>query len=233
MDAAINPIQPVTPEVKKLGRFSRASLTILLILLALSVIGMPVVQVLVPFVPDPEDLSYTYYTILRWLGLTLYSLIFLQIMSGGFRRPLNNILNPLWHHRWHVVVGFLVITFALAHPLFLYLSNKLIYGTYFYLENGSRFNTGLLLGYLQEALIFSGFLAAILMNFFKRWMTFWRKIHWLMYVAFFSATVHSYILGSDINLGWYSSVRWVMVGLVAAAVAWRIYEYNILRKGRS
>lgn len=215
------------------GRFSKVFFTLIFILLALLVVSLPVIQVLLPFVPDPEDPAYTYYTLLRWLGLTLYSLIFLQLMSGGFRRPLNKFLPPVWHHRWHITVGFLVIVFALAHPAFLYLSNKLIYGSYIYLENGSRFNTGLLLGYLQEALIFSGVLAAILMNFFKRWMSFWRKIHWLMYVAFFSATVHSYILGSDMNTGWYGEVRWIMVGLVVAAVAWRIYEYNILRKGRT
>lgn len=218
---------------KKLNRVTRRILSCIFLLLALGVLALPVIQVWLPFVPDPEDPAYTYYTILRWLGLTLYSLIFLQIMSGGFRRPLNKFLHPLWHHRWHVIVGFLTIAVALAHPAFLYLSNKLIYGSYMYLDNGSRFNTGLLLGYLQEALIFSGFAAAILMNFFKRWMSFWRKIHWLMYLAFFSATVHSYILGSDINTGWYSIVRWCMVALVSLAVIWRVYEYNVLHKGRT
>lgn len=227
------PIEANPTALKKPRAISRTLFSLVFILIALLFVALPVIQVLLPFVPDPEDPAYTYYTILRWLGLTLYSLLFLQIMSGGFRRPLNKVIHPVWHHRWHVTVGFLVIAFAFAHPLFLYLSNELIYGTYLYLENGPRFNTGLLLGYLQEALILSGFLAAILMNFFKRWMTFWRKIHWLMYVAFFSATVHSYILGSDINTGWYGIVRWIMLGLVGVAVIWRIYEYNILRKGRT
>lgn len=207
--------------------------SIIFLLIALGLISLPIIQIWLPFVPDPTDLAYTEYTVLRYLGLTLYTLIFLQIMSGAFRRPLNTFLHPLLHHRWHILVGFLVMTLALAHPAFLYLSNKLIYGTYVYLDNGPRFNFGLLLGELQVALISAGFLSAILMNFFKRWMSFWRKIHWLMYVAFFSATVHSYILGSDINTGWYSSVRWGMVSLVTLAVIWRLYEYNRLQKGRS
>lgn len=218
--------------MQKLGRFSKAGLTLLCLLLALLVITLPVIKVWLPFVPDPQDPAYTYYTILRWLGLTLYSLLFLQIMSGGFRRPLNSFLSAVWHHRWHVTIGFLVITFAITHPIFLYLSNKLMYGSYIYLGNGPRFNTGLLLGYAQEALIFSGFFAAVLMNFFKRWMTFWRKIHWLMYVAFFSATIHSYILGTDMNTGWYATVRSAMVILVVTALIWRWYEYTVVHKGR-
>lgn len=221
------------PSVDHPKTVSRWAGTVLCLLLAATLIALPVIQVWLPFVPDPSDPAYTYYTILRWLGLTLYSLMFLQIMSGAFRRPLNTFLHPLWHHRWHVTVGFLVITFALAHPVFFYLSNKLIYGSYIYLENGPRFNSGLLLGYLQEALIFSGFLAAVLMNFFKKWMNIWRKIHWLMYLAFISATVHSYILGSDINVGWYGLVRWLMVALVGIAIIWRIYEYTSLGKGRT
>lgn len=222
--------QPIS---RKPSSTVRGLATSIFFLIALCFISLPVIQVWLPFIPDPNDLAYTEYTVLRYLGLTLYSLIFLQIMSGAFRRPLNKFLHPLVHHRWHVTVGFLVMTLALAHPSFLYLSNKLIYGSYLMLENGPRFNFGLLLGELQLALIISGFLAAILMNFFKRWMSFWRKIHWLMYVAFFSATVHSYILGTDINTGWYGLVRWVMVALVCLAVIWRIYEYNVLHKGRT
>lgn len=229
-----NPLpSPQPSQSKKMNSGSKLLLSIILLGLALVLIVLPWIQVWLPFEADPSDPSYTYYTILRWLGLTLYSLIFLQIMSGGFRRPLNKILHPLWHHRWHVTVGFLVIAFALAHPFFLYLTNYTVYGSFVYLENGARYNTGLLLGYLQEALIISGFIAAILMNFFKKWINFWRKIHWLMYVAFFSATVHSYILGTDINTGWYGVVRWIMVAAVIAAVIWRIYEYKVLRKGRT
>lgn len=211
----------------------RSFLTLLCIGLALTVVALPIIKIYPEYVSYPNDLALTYYTILRWLGLTVYSLIFLQIMSGAFRRPLNKFLPPLWHHRWHVTVGFLVMTVALAHPMFLYLSNKLIYGSYIYLDNGLNYNIGLLLGELQLTLISCGFLAAILMNFFKKWMTFWRKIHWLMYVAFFSATVHSLILGTDINADWYSVARWSMVALVVCAVVWRLYEYHILQKGRT
>lgn len=208
--------------------------TIFFLLVSLVLISLPIIQVMVPFLAEnPNDPAYTDYVLLRYLGLTLYSLLFLQLMSGAFRRPLNKFLHPLVHHRWHVCVGFLVMVVAVAHPAFLYLSNKLLYGTYLFFGNGPRFNLGIVLGEFQLTLIFCGFLAAFLMNFFKRWMSFWRKIHWLMYLAFFSATVHSYILGSDINTGWYGVVRWGMVVLVSLAVVWRIYEYNILRKGRT
>lgn len=207
--------------------------TVFFIFISLGLLILPVIQVWLPFDTTTADAALTRYTILRYLGLTLYSLIFMQIMSGAFRRPLNLFLNRRYHHTWHVVVGFLTLGTVFAHPLFLYLSNHLIYGSYIYLDNGIRFNIGQVLGYFQLSLVLLGFAAASMMNFFQKWMTFWRKIHWLMYVVFISATVHSYILGSDINTGWYGMVRWAMVALVGIAIVWRIYEYNVMRKGRT
>lgn len=202
------------------------------ILISLGLVILPVVKMWSDFEHDPTDIGLTYYTVLRWLGLTLYTLIFMQIMSGAFRRPLNVFLHPRYHHVWHAIVGFAVITFTLAHPLFYYLSNYAFYGSVVYLENGSRYNTGVLLGYVQVSLLFAGFAAAVLMNFFNRFMKHWRKAHWLMYAVFLSATVHSFILGSDMA-GWFGMVRWFMLGLVIMAIGWRLYEYNILQRGRT
>jgi sulfoxide reductase heme-binding subunit YedZ len=51
----------------------------------------------------------------------------------------------------------------------------------------------------------------------------WRAVHWLSYLAWPTALIHSVFIGSDLRFGWMDLFVAANVAVVLAAVAWRFW----------
>jgi methionine sulfoxide reductase heme-binding subunit len=50
----------------------------------------------------------------------------------------------------------------------------------------------------------------------------WRRLHWLTYAVFLSATVHGITAGTDTTEGWALAIYGLLVGSVVGGTAWRV-----------
>jgi len=53
----------------------------------------------------------------------------------------------------------------------------------------------------------------------------WRAIHWISYLAWPIALIHSIFIGTDIRFGWMDLIVAACVALVGAALIWRIWAH--------
>ena len=61
----------------------------------------------------------------------------------------------------------------------------------------------------------------------------WRVVHWLAYLAWPVAFVHSLTAGNDLGIWWVALVEWGSAALVATAVVARLLQAITTRTGRS
>jgi DMSO/TMAO reductase YedYZ heme-binding membrane subunit len=128
-------------------------------------------------------------------GLYALTLVWLQVMLGSLM-PLWRKLFPniFYYHRWQ---GSFALLFALTHPTLLAFG----VGIDHYLKRdfiASSKVPFIFFGYTALFCILLTVISALAMKT-KLGRRFWRTIHYLNYLVFVSAWIHSYNLGSDIQ----------------------------------
>ncbi|HEY1825766.1 MAG TPA: ferric reductase-like transmembrane domain-containing protein [Acidimicrobiales bacterium] len=61
----------------------------------------------------------------------------------------------------------------------------------------------------------------------------WRYIHWLSWLAFISAILHTFLIGSDARVSWGLALCSACAAVVAAAVLWRAFARPQRARGRT
>ncbi len=161
------------------------------------------------------------YTIFPLFGLYAFTLVWIQVMLGSNMDFLRRVYS--WIERFHRTEGVFVFLFAWTHPMLLLIGVGL--KSYFppvYVS--PRLVPFVYLGYLQFFLINLTVVTALLRRtaFMKKY---WRKLHVINYVTFFSIWTHSWFLGTDVHA---SSLRYVWVFYILTVVAstlgriWRV-----------
>lgn len=143
----------------------------------------------------------------RFLGLTAFVLLFVQIVLGSFMPFWKKMLGD-WIMNFHIFEGILVYFVVLLHPIFFALFNHFvgIHGTDpFYLFTdvcvlcSSRLEYFITLGRVSFWLI----TIAVIAGLFRASTPFlranWRKFHILNYVVFILIGIHSILLGTDVD----------------------------------
>lgn len=135
--------------------------------------------------------------LLKISGLILFTLLFIQIVLGGFLDFWGKVLGK-WIYKFHIFQGLLTSLLIVLHPLFLlifrFLISKKIDPFYIYTdvcvlcENSHEFYLNF--GRIAFWLILITTITAILRFRSSLFKTIWRKLHLLNYLIFFLILIH-------------------------------------------
>jgi DMSO/TMAO reductase YedYZ heme-binding membrane subunit len=157
------------------------------------------------------------WTALRVTALEAFTLVCMNIATGGFRPLFNKVAKPRSVHRVHMVTGIVGFVLAVGHG-----SMLLTYGFAGY--GGLKWAGPAILFLLVVTIA-----AALERRSLRRS---WRWIHRLNYVIFVAILVHGLALGYDLSgMSWLTIWFLVCAAVVAAAVAYRLA--GTLRKRRN
>lgn len=141
------------------------------------------------------------WTALRIGALEALTLVFINIVTGSFRRPLAQVFKARWLHTAHQATGLLGFALALAHGLM-----ALAFGI-------AGYSAGpVWIGPAVLVVLAAAILAALLRRNLRRS---WRWIHRLNYLVFAAVLVHGLSLGSDLRA---HTLLVVLVGVYAVVV---------------
>ncbi len=159
-------------------------------------------------------------TLQRLAGLTAFSLLFMQIILGGYMNFFTDKLGG-WVFGFHVKQGVAIYTLIVLHPiLFLLQKPPLV----------TLANPFYLMGTLSFILISLAVWAAR-MRAEPFWNIHWRKFHILNYVAFLLIVVHAFNVGSDFK-SFPFSVFYPMATLaVLVTIVYRVRTFFRGRRG--
>ena len=164
----------------------------------------------------------------RFLGLTIYILLFWQIMLGAYMQKWTEKLGG-WVLRFHITEGVLIYLLILLHPLmfafFRYFSGLGLDPIFVYFGYCLYCSTILdfyyTLGRVALLLITVGVLAGLFRTSTPFMRVNWRKFHVVNYVVFLIAGIHGLSLGTDFR---------TMPFFAFAIVAYLLVLYTIGRK---
>jgi len=142
----------------------------------------------------------------RFLGLALFTLLFIQLISGAFMAKLTKKFGG-WVFKFHIVEGVLVYCLAVLHPLVFMAFNHFTgsgWNPYAVFINvcllcNSPVNFYYTLGMIAFWLLTVAFFAAIFRHFNLWFKKNWRKFHVLNYLIFLIVGVHAFLLGTDFS----------------------------------
>jgi predicted ferric reductase len=178
-----------------------------IIWLALVFVGQFTILKSVSFPKVLTDFGLTLNLLERVSGVFIYTLLFVQIISGAYMDKLTNKLGG-WIFKVHTIQGPFIYLFALIHPLLLLVFNYKIFHTldpfYIYTQvcflcktNRELFYT---FGRLGLWFLSIGVFVALFRNS-DDWLKMnWRKLHALNYIAFFFVALHGYFIGGDFRI---------------------------------
>jgi predicted ferric reductase len=143
----------------------------------------------------------------RSLGLTLFILLFVQIIIGAFMSKLTNKLGG-WLFNFHVFEGKLIYFLAFLHPVFFVLFNYYVGAK---LDPYAAFiNVCVLckypidyyytLGRISFWLLTVAVFAAVFRNSTVWLKKNWRNLHVINYVVFLLVGAHGFLLGTDFRI---------------------------------
>lgn len=171
----------------------------------------------------------------RFAGLMLFSLLFIQVILGGFMAKIAEKLGG-WVFEYHVFEGIVIYTLALAHPLSFLMFNKLAGGSfdlYFGFINicllcKTSLDYYYTLGRISFWLLTLAVLGAELRSI-NPWMKAnWRKLHVLNYVMFLIMGLHGFLTGTDFSVQpffTFAIIAYVIiVGMVVFVEIPRLYK---------
>lgn len=151
---------------------------------------------------SPNDPAI-YLSIFKLFGLYAFVLLWAQIITGPFTKPLSRIYGPAKVLRWHKTQGIFTFLLSTLHPILfhigMFFTTNNMFGFFTDLEvylNSPTFAWTAHFGPFAWMLMILTVATAILRDhplIFKHW----RKIHMLNYVIFILAFVHSFNIGSD------------------------------------
>jgi len=142
----------------------------------------------------------------RFLGLTLFVLLFIQLILGVFMDKIKKKLGG-WVFNFHVTEGIVIYVLAVFHPLAFMAFNHFIGGTWnpyaafinvCLLCNATTdfYNT---LGIISFWLLTTVAIIAIFRHYNSWFKANWRKFHLLNYLIFLIAGLHAFLLGTDFS----------------------------------
>lgn len=135
----------------------------------------------------------------RLFGLYAFVLVWSQVVLSTLRKPLQQLFGSRII-KMHIFLGTFTLLFALTHYSLFTVANLLngldpIKGIAIYLGPYVIYGyLGVLAFYLMVLTVVSGLLRA--MPFMEHY---WRKIHYLNYVIFILAFIHSFYLGTEVQ----------------------------------
>ncbi len=168
----------------------------------------------------------------RISGLTLFSLLFCQILLGSFMSSWTRYLGPKTF-RYHIVQGLSTYGLLLAHPLLYVAFTYQTVGklTTFILPN-LEINTP-----IYELYLTYGRIALILLTIgvfagYFRHKPFmranWHKFHLLNYFSFFFVAIHAWNVGTDVKSPPFSIFYWVAISVITIVV-FRRFLYSKIK----
>ena len=168
-------------------------------------VGLLVLLILYTLYRTPDTLAWT---LARAAALLGYSTLFLVIISTEYMREMRKLFGKPFLTVHHVlsVAGLALI---ISHPIVVALASRDV--TVFVPQFTSLRTFFTLGGRVAWYLIFIAVFAALLRARIK---SVWRFIHWLNYVAFALAFVHSWLLGTNISTSALRFIWPVMAGIV-------------------
>jgi hypothetical protein len=153
---------------------------------------------------DGADFTTSSTLLFPLVGLYAFTFVWSQLMIGANLWFLRRLIPSLTH--FHRSQGIAVLFFALLHPLLLLVGVG--FNDYLKMEFvDPTLKLFVWLGEIQLLLILITVCSALLRRrtWMRRW---WRRIHLANYMVFFSAWLHSWYLGSDIQS---TDLRWLWI----------------------
>lgn len=156
-------------------------------------------------------------------GLYAFTLVWMQILLGSLMRYWVRVFPKILSY--HKAQGTFALLFALTHPtLLLFGVGVQSYFQFNYVPSNKV--PFLFFGYVALFCLLLTVISARLIRT-KLLQKYWRRIHYLNYVVFFSAGIHSYFIGSDIRT---SVLKHVWLGYAVTVVFATIVRVFVSRK---
>jgi methionine sulfoxide reductase heme-binding subunit len=166
----------------------------------------------------------TFWILARAAGLTAYVLLTSSVLAGLVvkAKPFGRALRPATAVDLHRTIALLALGALAVHGTALVLDTTVQIGI------GALFVPGLApyrplwtgLGVVAAELMVVVYASFSLRR--RIGQKAWRRLHWVTYGLFASATAHGLMAGSDSGRGWAIALYLGAVGAVAFATAWRV-----------
>ena len=166
--------------------------------------------------------SNPFYALLRLIGLIGVTLLFIQLMLGGFMNFWRRFLGT-WVFRFHITQGIVAYFIILSHPLFYFLLNLESLGITKAIlsilpDFSDQYDFFITLGRIGIILLTIGVIAGIFRTrpFISRH---WRFFHRANYISFTLILIHSYLIGTDTKTAPFIFLYPIfIVGLIASVI---------------
>lgn len=174
-----------------------------------------------------SDYGLTLNFLERVSGVSIFTLLFIQIVLGAYMEKLSDKLGN-WVYKVYTIQGPVIYLLAIVHPFFQLIFNYKLFHTLdpFYIYTQVCFlcknKTELLYSFGRLAFWFLTLdvFAAIFKNSDGWLKKNWKKLHLFnYYIVFFLVAIHGYFLGSDfkvfpLNYFFYTSIMFVLTTVI-------------------
>lgn len=180
--------------------------------------------------------SATANTVQRVLGLSAFTLLFIQIMIGSNMERLKKFFGD-WIFKFHVFEGLFIYSLVILHGLSFVYFNYVLFHRFdpFYVfidvcvlcvnKLDHFYNFGRIGFWLITSAVF-----AALFRGFNYWMRKnWRKFHYLNYVAFLIIGVHAYFIGTDTLRQPFATIYYLGLGAVVFTI-FKVFVIKVLHR---
>ncbi len=171
----------------------------------------------------------------RILGLTLFTLLFVQLILGAFMDKLQKIIGE-WVFKYHVIEGVIIYSLALLHPLTFMVFNHFAgigWNPYFVFVDvcllcQSRIDYYYTLGRISFWLLSITVFAGIFRKATPWMRANWRKLHVINYAVFLIVGLHGFLIGTDFRVQPFYSFAIISYAIVLGVVVFvelpRLYK---------
>jgi len=168
----------------------------------------------------------------RILGLTAFTMLFIQILLGSFMPKLIDKFGG-WIFSFHIFQGVLIYTLIFLHPLAMVFHKYFVHQGFdpFYVFTDICFlcQNSFELLYSLGKLAFWFITISVLAGLFRTatpWMRVnWRKLHLLNYVSFMLIAIHSFFLGTDIGTFPFSFIHMPAIIIITCLTVYKLSKY--------
>jgi len=164
----------------------------------------------------------------RFLGLGAFTLLFVQLILGGFMEYWTEKLGA-WVFSFHIFEGILIYSLALLHPIIFMAYNHYVglgWNPYAVFINACilcqtpldfYYTLGMVSFWLLTITVFAG-----LFRTSSPWMRLnWRKLHVLNYLVFLIVALHGFLTGTDFKVQPYFSFAILAFAIVLGVIIFK------------
>ena len=174
----------------------------------------------------------------RIFGLTLFTMLFVQIILGSFMRRLTEIFGG-WIFKFHVLEGITIYSLVLLHItsfiLFRYFAglglDPFYIFTDFCLLCKTKSELYITLGRLSFWLITTTVFAGLFRTLNPFMRIHWKKFHILNYLVFLLIGIHGFLLGTD--FGYMPFFVFAIVAYVAVLVVIMVKSAKFIKNSKN